>query len=57
LSALFGLTRTLAGAASGLGATRLGYAAFFAATFVLSFSAFPLLPWVRAWCRDRPLPG
>ncbi len=49
LSALFGLTRTLAGAASGIGTARLGYAAYFAFTFVLAFPAYLLLPWVRAW--------
>ncbi|MBI2964401.1 MAG: arabinose ABC transporter permease [Deltaproteobacteria bacterium] len=49
LSALFGLTRTLAGAASGVATARLGYAAYFAFTFVLAFPAYLLLPWVRAW--------
>jgi len=57
LSALFGLTRTLAGAASGWAATSLGYAAFFTFTFALSFLAFPLLPWVRSWIHDRPAPA
>jgi PAT family beta-lactamase induction signal transducer AmpG len=57
LSALFGLTRTVAGAASGWAATSLGYAAFFAFTFALSFLAFPLLPWVRSWIHDRPAPA
>jgi len=47
LSALFGLTRTLAGAVSGWGAARLGYGPFFLLTFGLSFCAFPLLPFVR----------
>jgi PAT family beta-lactamase induction signal transducer AmpG len=50
LSALFGLTRTLASAASGFGAEHLGYAAYFAFTFALSFPAYSLLPWVRSWC-------
>jgi MFS transporter, PAT family, beta-lactamase induction signal transducer AmpG len=50
LSAIFGLTRTLASAASGFGAERMGYASYFAFTFVLSFPAYLLLPWVRAWC-------
>lgn len=49
LSALFGLTRTLAGAASGIGTARLGYAAYFALTFLLAFPAYLLLPWVRQW--------
>jgi PAT family beta-lactamase induction signal transducer AmpG len=49
LSALFGLTRSLAGAVSGFGAARLGYASYFAFTFFLSFPAYLLLPWVYAW--------
>lgn len=52
LSALFGLTRTLAGAASGIGVERLGYAPYFAFTFLLSFPAYALLPWVREWCGE-----
>ncbi len=54
LSALFGLTRSLAGAASGFAASHLGYAAFFALTFLLALPAYGLLPWVRPWIRDRP---
>ncbi len=54
LSALFGLTRSLAGRVSGVGATRLGYAPYFAVTFLLAFPAFALLPWIRAWIHDRP---
>jgi PAT family beta-lactamase induction signal transducer AmpG len=54
LSALFGLTRTLAGTLSGVAASRLGYAAFFLVTFALSFPAYALLPWVRTWIHDRP---
>jgi len=53
LSALFGLTRTVAGAFSGWGASHLGYAAYFAFTFALAFPAYALLPWVRAWVEDR----
>jgi MFS transporter, PAT family, beta-lactamase induction signal transducer AmpG len=49
LSALFGLTRSLAGAVSGFGAARLGYASYFTLTFFLSFPAYLLLPWVHAW--------
>ncbi len=54
LSALFGLTRSLAGAVSGFAASHLGYAAFFALTFLLALPAYGLLPWVRPWIRDRP---
>ncbi len=52
LSALFGFTRTIAGAASGFGTTHLGYAAYFGFTFLLSFPAYALLPWVRRWIAD-----
>jgi MFS transporter, PAT family, beta-lactamase induction signal transducer AmpG len=54
LSALFGLTRSLAGAVSGVGAETLGYAPFFTLTFVLAFPSFALLPWVRLWIHDPP---
>jgi MFS transporter, PAT family, beta-lactamase induction signal transducer AmpG len=54
LSALFGLTRTLANAASGFGAERMGYGAFFAFTFLLSFPAYVFLPWVRRWTEEPP---
>lgn len=53
LSAIFSLTRNVAGAFSGFGATHLGYASYFAFTFVLSFPALCLLPWVGAWISDR----
>jgi len=49
LSAIFGLTRSLAGACSGWATTQMGYAAYFAFTFVLAFPAFALLPWVKPW--------
>ena len=44
--------RTLANAASGFGAERLGYSAYFTFTFFLSFPAYLLLPWVRAWSEE-----
>jgi len=53
LSALFGLTRSLAGALSGFAASRMGYAAFFALTFLMALPAYGLLPWIRPWIRDR----
>ena len=58
LSAIFGLTRSLAGAVSGWGAARMGYPAYFALTFLLAFPAFALLPWVRPWAdaRDAAVP-
>jgi PAT family beta-lactamase induction signal transducer AmpG len=56
LSALFGLTRSLAGGFSGWGATHLGYAAYFSVTFVLALPAFALLPWVKPWAGERSTP-
>jgi PAT family beta-lactamase induction signal transducer AmpG len=53
LSAIFGLTRHVAGAASGWATTQLGYAPYFALTFVLAFPAFGLLPWVRPWLKEE----
>ncbi len=53
LSALFGLTRVLAGMVSGWGAERFGYAAYFALTFFLAWPALLLLPWVRRWTAAR----
>jgi len=57
ISALFGLTRVLAGAASGLGATYLGYGAYFGLTFALAAPAYAFFPWVRSWCRNCPGPS
>jgi PAT family beta-lactamase induction signal transducer AmpG len=48
LTALYGLTRFLGGW-SGLAAEHLGYAAFFAVTFLLCAPAYCFLPWVRKW--------
>ena len=53
LSAVFALSRDVAGAASGWATTRLGYDAYFAMTFVLAFPGLALLPWLRPWIRDR----
>ncbi len=46
LATLFSLSRTLAGALSGFGAARFGYATFFFYTFLAALPAFSLLPWV-----------
>ncbi len=53
LSALFGLTRVVAGALSGWAAERFGYAAYFTMTFFLAWPALALLPWVRRWTSAR----
>src|SRR5712692_8479624 len=52
LSALFGLTRALSGAFSGVATEGMGYAAYFTATFFLAWPAFLLLPWVKDWAGD-----
>jgi len=52
LSAIFVFTRSVAGAASGWTAERLGFSSFFALTFLLSFPAYAFLPWVRQWLRE-----
>jgi PAT family beta-lactamase induction signal transducer AmpG len=52
LSAVFALSRDVAGAASGWATTRLGYGSYFLLTFVLALPAYGLLPWVRRWIRD-----
>ena len=49
LSSLFSLTGRLAGAVSGLGAERWGYAAYFSLTFAMSLPALLLLPWIASW--------
>jgi PAT family beta-lactamase induction signal transducer AmpG len=52
LSALFGLTRSLSGAFSGLVTQNVGYATYFTVTFFLAWPAFALLPWVRGWIHE-----
>jgi PAT family beta-lactamase induction signal transducer AmpG len=47
LSALFAVTRDVAGAFSGLGVERLGYPAYFAVTAALALPGLALLPLVR----------
>jgi PAT family beta-lactamase induction signal transducer AmpG len=53
LSAIFGLTRSVAGGVSGWAAAQLGYAPYFLLTFALAFPAYALLPWVRGWIKDE----
>jgi PAT family beta-lactamase induction signal transducer AmpG len=48
LTALAGLTRTLAGAVSGYGAAGMGYPTYFALTFAMALPAFALLPLLRS---------
>ncbi len=51
LSALFGLTRSVAGGFSGWGTEHLGYGAYFGVTFLLALPAYALLPWVARYLR------
>ncbi len=51
LSALFGLTRSVAGGFSGWGAERLGYASYFGVTFLLALPAYALLPWIARYLK------
>ena len=57
LSALFGLTRSVAGGCSGWGTEHLGYATYFALTFVLALPAYGLLPWVARYLRSAGASG
>jgi MFS transporter, PAT family, beta-lactamase induction signal transducer AmpG len=57
LSALFGLSRDVAGAFSGWGVQTMGYAAYFTFTVFLAAPALLLLPWIRGWIRERPRDG
>jgi PAT family beta-lactamase induction signal transducer AmpG len=53
LSALFGLTRSVSGAFSGVATEHLGYVSYFVATFFLAWPAFALLPWVKKWIPEK----
>jgi PAT family beta-lactamase induction signal transducer AmpG len=53
LSALFGLTRVMAGALSGWATESLGYATYFALTFFLAGPALLLIPRVQEWSARR----
>ena len=53
LSAVFALSRDVAGAISGWATTRLGYGPYFVLTFFLAFPALGLLPIIRTWIHDR----
>jgi PAT family beta-lactamase induction signal transducer AmpG len=52
LSAMFALTRDVAGAFSGIGVEALGYAAYFALTTALALPALALLPAIRLRIRE-----
>jgi PAT family beta-lactamase induction signal transducer AmpG len=47
LSSIFAFSRSIAGWAGGIGAQEMGYAGYFALTFILAFPAYLLLPWIK----------
>jgi PAT family beta-lactamase induction signal transducer AmpG len=47
LSSIFAFSRSIAGWAGGIGAEEMGYAYYFALTFLLAFPAYALLPWIK----------
>ncbi|MDX2437519.1 MAG: MFS transporter [Acidobacteriota bacterium] len=53
LSALFALTRDVAGAFTGIGVEQLGYAVFFAITTALALPALALLPLIKPRIREN----
>jgi MFS transporter, PAT family, beta-lactamase induction signal transducer AmpG len=53
LSAVFGLTRSLSGAVSGVVTQNVGYTTYFTLTFFLAWPAFFLLPWVKKWVPEK----
>jgi PAT family beta-lactamase induction signal transducer AmpG len=57
LSALFALTRDVAGAFSGFGVERLGYASYFALTTVIAVPGLLLLPFVKPRIRETAPPA
>ena len=57
LSALFALTRDVAGAFTGIGVETLGYGAYFASTVLLALPGLALLPLVRKHIREKPAPA
>lgn len=48
LSSIFAFSRSIAGWAGGIGAQEMGYAYYFALTFILAFPAYALLPWIKS---------
>lgn len=52
LSALFAVPRQVVGAASGVLTELLGYATYFALTFVFALPALLLIPWLHSWVHE-----
>lgn len=57
LSALFAVPRQVVGAASGWLTELLGYATYFALTFVFALPALLLIPWLRPWVHEPSSPS
>ncbi len=55
LSAIFALSGTLAASLSGLSAQSLGFAVFFALSFLVALPAFAVLPWIVPLADKPPL--
>lgn len=53
LSALFALTRDVAGAFTGIGVEKLGYATYFAGTILIAVPGLLLLPFLKRHIRER----
>lgn len=54
LSALFGITRSLAGSMSGWATAHLGYDTYFALTFLMALPAYALILAARSWIPYQP---
>ena len=57
LSSIFAPASAPAGAFSGYGVHAMGWAPYFALTFLVAAPAFALLPWVKRWLRAIALAG
>ncbi len=57
LSALFALTRDVAGAFTGIGVEKLGYATYFAFTILIAVPGLSLLPLLKRHIREAPVPA
>jgi PAT family beta-lactamase induction signal transducer AmpG len=53
LSALFALTRDIAGAFTGFGVEKLGYAVYFSSTVLIAVPGLALLPLIRSRVREQ----
>ena len=56
LTAITGIPRTIAGAATGFAVEAVGYTWFFLGCFVLALPGMLMLPWVAPWTEDPAAP-